>query len=256
VSAAGIEVRHCRRLEEFAECVRLQQDTWGQDIVVPSAIFVVAIETGGQVLGAFEGRRLVGFTMALAGIHGNKPFLHSHMTAVLPELRDRGIGRKLKLAQREDALSREIELVEWTFDPLELKNAYFNLVRLGAIVRRFIPNCYGITQSPLHGGLPTDRLLAEWWLDSERVRSILAGRKWLAGKSVARIGVPVHVGELKEKLRGEAAKVQEKLRAEFERLLGQGYVATGMERAGEFDNYVLEPASSLEGVFPHRSANA
>src|ERR1700689_114357 len=97
------------------------------------------------------------------------------MTAVLQNYRDRGIGRRLKLFQREDALQRGIHLVEWTFDPLEVKNAYLNFMRLGAIARRYLPNCYGVTTSPLHGGMPTDRLIAEWWLDSPRVTNLLNG---------------------------------------------------------------------------------
>ena len=109
--------------------------------LVPMPLFVVAAETGGQVLGAFAEDRMVGFTLALAGLHGKAPFLHSHMTAVLDGWRDRGIGRSLKLFQRNDALARGIDLIEWTFDPLQIKNAYFNLVRLGAIARRFVPTC-------------------------------------------------------------------------------------------------------------------
>ena len=141
---------------------------WGEDIAVPSPIFVVAHHTGGQVLGAFDGDKMVGFTLALAAIRGDgKPFLHSHMTAVLPEYHNRGVGRRLKLFQRQDALKRGIDLIEWTFDPLELKNAHFNFMRLGAVARRYIPDCYGVTESPLHAGLPTDRLVAEWWLDSD-----------------------------------------------------------------------------------------
>src|SRR6201987_2077827 len=118
---------------------------------------------------------MVGFTMALVGIHGKTPYLHSHMTGVLPEYRARKIGRALKLFQREEALSRDIRLIEWTFDPLEMRNAHFNLNRLGAIARRYEPNLYGITSSPLHRGLATDRLVAEWYLDSPRVLAALDG---------------------------------------------------------------------------------
>jgi predicted GNAT superfamily acetyltransferase len=163
-AADEIEVRHCESLAEYEECVKLELLTWGEHIAVPSAIFVVAHHTGGQILGAFDRGRMIGFTLALAGTRGGKPFLHSHMTAVLPECQNRGVGRQLKLFQRVDALKNGVPLVEWTFDPLELKNARFNLTRLGAIVRRYIPNCYGVTASPLHAGLPTDRLVAEWWL--------------------------------------------------------------------------------------------
>src|ERR1700734_4370133 len=154
-SAPGeIEVRHCESLAEYDKCVKLELNTWGEQITVPSAIFVVAHHTGGQILGAFDRGRMVGFTLALAGTRGGKAFLHSHMTAVLPEYQNRGVGRRLKLFQRMDALKNGMPLVEWTFDPLELKNAHFNLNRLGAVVARCIPNCYGVTERPLHRGLP------------------------------------------------------------------------------------------------------
>ncbi len=145
--------------------------------LTPLAIFVVAAETGGQVLGAFAGSRLVGFTMALAGQHERQCFLHSHMTAVLEPWRDRGIGMRLKLFQRQDALSRGIGRIEWTFDPLQVKNAYFNLVKLGAMARRYVANMYGEISSPLQGPLPTDRLIAEWDLNSARVRRAIAAGK-------------------------------------------------------------------------------
>ena len=118
---SDIEIRHCESLAEYDECVKLELLTWGEHITVPSAIFVVAHHTGGQILGAFDGKRMIGFTLALAGTRGGKPFLHSHMTAVLPEYQNRGIARRLKLFQREDALKNGVPLVEWTFDPLELK---------------------------------------------------------------------------------------------------------------------------------------
>ena len=155
----------------------LQREIWGEkDIEVePATMFVVATETGGQVLGAFDGERLVGYTLAVVGYANGTVFLHSHMTGVLAEYRDRGVGRALKLFQREDALGRGIRLIVWTFDPLEIRNAHFNLNRLGAIARKYLPNLYGLTTSPLHLGLPTDRLWVEWQLDSERVVAALSG---------------------------------------------------------------------------------
>ena len=106
------------------------------------------------------------------------------MLAVLPEYRNRGIGKMLKIAQREDALARGIDLIEWTFDPMEVKNAYFNIERLGAIVRRYTPDFYGSSTSPLHGTLPTDRLHAEWWLKSDRVEAVMAGRGTAGCRSI------------------------------------------------------------------------
>src|SRR5436309_10202627 len=138
-------------------------------------MFVVAAHTGGQVLGAFANGRMVGYTLAIAGLREGVPYLHSHMTGVASDYRDRGVGRLLKLFQRQEALGRGIRLIEWTFDPLETRNAHFNLNRLGAICRRYLPNLYGVTTSPLHRGMATDRLLAEWALDSPRVMAALNG---------------------------------------------------------------------------------
>ncbi len=257
---ARIEVRHCHGLEEFQACVEVQKRVWGgADIdVVPLPLFVVAAKTGGQVLGAFggvpEASNLVGFTLALAGVHQGKAFLHSHMTAVLEGYRDRGVGRQLKLLQRQDALGRGIELVEWTFDPLELKNAYFNLVRLGAVVRRLLPNCYGITTSPLHGGMPTDRLMAAWWLRSPRVEKALgetgessAGAQHTVpaqqktDKTLVRIYVPAGMDDIRQKDRSQALRVQREVREQFQSWFGRGYAATALERTADGGNYLLEP---------------
>ena len=239
-----IEIRHCRSLGEYEDCVRLELGIWGEAIAVPAAVFVVAHHTGGQILGAFLGSRLVGFTMALAGIRPGQQFLHSHMTAVLPDFQNHGVGRRLKLFQRDDALKRGISLIEWTFDPLELKNAYFNLVRLGAVVRRFIPDCYGVTESPLHAGLPTDRLFAEWWLDSGRVKSVLAG-KAPGIRSPERISLPSNISEIKAADHAAGARVQADAREKFQHWLSKGYVATFVESRGATTDYILEPAASI-----------
>ncbi|MGH7487194.1 MAG: GNAT family N-acetyltransferase, partial [bacterium] len=161
-----IAVRALTEHKEFEEAVGLQKVIWGFEEIelLPVRLFVVAIKVGGQAFGAFDGERMIAFCLAIPGLKpGGRSYLHSHMLGVLPEYRNRGVGRLLKLEQRNDAIARGIELIEWTFDPLELKNAYFNIERLGAIVRRYVPNQYGTTSSHLHGGLPTDRCVAEWW---------------------------------------------------------------------------------------------
>lgn len=169
--AADITVRPLHTLDEFRRCVEITREVWGDSELEtePYITFVIAHHTGGQVLGAFDGDRMVGFTKAFIAVRDHAIYLHSHMVAVVPSHRDRRVGRQLKLAQREDALRRDIRIIEWTFDPLETKNAHFNINRLGAISRRYIPNFYGITTSPLHRGIPTDRLLVEWHLESPRV---------------------------------------------------------------------------------------
>jgi predicted GNAT superfamily acetyltransferase len=240
-----IAVRSCSGLSEFAACIEIERAVWGSaDVdIVPLPLFVVASETGGQVLGAFSGDRMIGFTLAIAGVRGRKTFLHSHMTAVLAPYRNKGVGRRLKLFQRQKALGRGIDLIEWTFDPLEIKNAYFNF-RLGAIARRFIPNMYGITTSTLHGGLPTDRLVAEWRLRSPRVRRALADMRRAAssrGKKFVRIRIPADFARIRGTNPEEAAHLQGEVRLEFEHWLARGYAATGIDKTDDAAEYLLEP---------------
>lgn len=244
----GIVVRHCHGIEEFEACILVEREVWkSADVdIIPIPLFVVASETGGHVLGAFRGADLVGFTLAIAGWRARKPFLHSHMTAVLEGYRDCGVGRQLKLFQRKDALARGISLVEWTFDPLITKNAYFNFMRLGAIARRYLPNAYGITTSPLHGSLPTDRLVAEWHLRSYRVRRVLAGKQANAPKSrrTARITIPSSVEELRSSDPSQAREIQSEVRAQFLKWLGAGYAATAVAPSKGGMDYIVEPWSS------------
>ncbi len=243
-----IEIRHCHSLAEFEEGVSLERTIWGEEITVPAPIFVVADHTGGQVLGAFDGDKMVGVTLALAGIRGRLQFLHSHMTGVLPEYHNLGIGRRLKLFQRQDALNRGIPLVEWTFDPLETKNAHFNFAVLGAVARRYVPDCYGVTASPLHAGLPTDRLVAEWWLDSTRVKEILAGNQPPTNPGAQRISIASNISELKRTDRASGARVQALTRQSFLKWFGKEFVATGLETREDTIDYLLEPRDSVAGV--------
>jgi predicted GNAT superfamily acetyltransferase len=247
--AEPVTVRHCHGLAEFSACFEIQRAVWGSADadLVPLPLFVVAAETGGQVLGAFAEDRLIGFTLALAGLHGRAPFLHSHMTAVLEPWRDRGVGRSLKVLQREEALSRGIELIEWTFDPLQIKNAYFNLVRLGAIARRYVANLYGTMTTPLQAGLPSDRLVVEWQLNSARARRAVAAPPERKGATVAarvkvvRIRVPSELAALRHTRPDEAARMQAEIRQEFEYWLNLGHAATSVKVAGQGGEYLLQP---------------
>jgi predicted GNAT superfamily acetyltransferase len=250
---AEIAVRHCHGLPELQQGFELQRSVWGKtELDVPLPLFVIAGETGGQVLGAFDHEVMVGFTLAIAGYRDGHVFLHSHMTAVLENYRDRGIGRRLKLFQRDDALQRGINLVEWTFDPLEVKNAYLNFMRLGAIARRYLPNCYGVTTSPLHGGMPTDRLIAEWWLDSPRVNNLLAGGVPAAPQSALRrveILIPADMQRLRRENTAEALCIQTETRDKFQHWIAKGYAATAIEINSEGGRYILEPwKDSREGT--------
>jgi predicted GNAT superfamily acetyltransferase len=165
-------------LEEYKACVKLQKEVWGFEDnldMVPIPLLVVGRKNGGFLYGAFDKDKLIGFIYSILGYY-NGQFIHcSHMLAVLPQYRDAGVGYYLKMKQREFALSQGIKLITWTFDPFQVKNAYFNIEKLGIIIRNYYPNLYGETSSPLHYGLPTDRMLAEWYLDSDKVKQLAKG---------------------------------------------------------------------------------
>jgi len=232
-AASGIALRKCETLEEMQAAFALQKEVWkfSDAELVPVRIFVLATKIGGQVMGAFDRQQMVGFAMAIPGERNGHSFLYSHMLAVRLEYRNSGVGRRLKLFQRDDAIARGFELMEWTFDPLEIKNSYLNIVKLGAIARRYNVNQYGITTSPLQGGLPSDRLVAEWWMRSRRVEAALEGHK-AEVDPVVRIEVPAEIYEWKAAAatRERALAVQERNRGLFEQAFRRGLAVLGYER--------------------------
>lgn len=177
-SVAELEIRPMETDEERRACVALQEETWGADFSerVPLAILAVAQRLGGVASGAFDASgRLVGFVFGLTGLEAGRPVHWSDMLAVRPEFRDSGLGRALKLHQRELLLARGVKRMYWTFDPLESRNGRLNLSRLGGVVWEYVEDMYGRSDSPLHAGIGTDRLVVVWEMDSPRVARRLAG---------------------------------------------------------------------------------
>lgn len=240
--ATAVEIRCLAELSEFDQCVEIETAVWGYDPadMIPRRMFLLASRIGGQVMGAFAGGTMAGFAMALPGYRHGHPYLHSHMVGVLPEFRNLGLGRKLKLAQREDALARGFELMEWTFDPLEIKNAHLNVARLGAIVRRYKRNFYGPSSSPLQGGLPTDRVYAEWWLRSKRVCSVLGGEQ-PKFEVLEEVNVPAEIYKWKASAdqREEARRVQANNAAALEDAFARGHSVLGYRRNEDGDGTFL-----------------
>jgi predicted GNAT superfamily acetyltransferase len=223
--------------EQFREAVRIQETIWGFSHIdlLPVRFFVVASKIGGQVFGAYDDGRMVAFCLAIPGLKADgKAYLHSQMLGVLPEYRNSGVGRRLKLRQKEDALARGIPLIEWTFDPLEIKNAYFNIGRLGAIVRRYLRNQYGTSSSPLGGGLPTDRCMAEWWIAESRAR----------GPVVEGVQLPIHIAEIRGSDPGRARAIQNELANQLESAFQRGLAVTGVERDDTWFTYLLSESGS------------
>ena len=253
-----ILMRSCAGHDELEACVQLQVHTWGYDAsdVIPRKAFLVWQKVGGQVIGAFDtelpgavpegnAASLMGFAMSLPGVKTGegepKAYLHSHMLAVHENYRNRGLGAQLKLEQRREALDRKIRLMEWTFDPLEIKNAHLNIHKLGAIVRRYAVDFYGVSSSRLQGGLPTDRLVAEWYLDSRRVRERLEGKPAASSAIAERIVVPgtIYAWKASDAERSRALEVQLENRGKFQRAFAQGLAVVGFSR-DEAGNGIFE----------------
>ena len=256
-----ILVRACNGFEELEACVDLQIEVWGycEGDVIPRRAFLVAQKIGGQVFGAFDtaltgapeqgdAASMVGFALSLPGVKTGpkclsghpESYLHSHMLAVKDGYRNQGIGARLKLAQRDEAIGRGIDRIEWTFDPLEIKNAFLNIHKLGAIVRSYEPDFYGISSSRLQGGLPTDRLVAEWWLISPRVVAAIGAcpspLQNISSLVAARqIVVPAAIYQWKnhEQHRSMAHTVQAENRHMFEKAFSEGLTVVDFTKDAE-----------------------
>jgi predicted GNAT superfamily acetyltransferase len=172
----SVSYRDLTTLEEFARVVELERVIWGPgyDEVVPVPILAVTVKRGGILIGAFEADRMVGFVYSLPGIKHGKPTQWSDMLGVLDEFRNAGTGRELKLLQRERTLAMGLDLIEWTYDPMQAMNAHLNFAKLGVVVTEYEENVYGESSSPLHRGNPTDRFVAEWWVRTPHVERRIA----------------------------------------------------------------------------------
>jgi predicted GNAT superfamily acetyltransferase len=238
-------IRPCETRDELAACVELQKTIWGYAVneVYPLRLFINLAKIGGHVLGAFTpAGELVGFVASMPAWHGRRRYFHSLSLGVEPAHENRGLGRALKLAQRKKSLRAGIECIEWTFDPLKSKNSYFNLIRLGAVAHRYLPDHYGPVQSRVQQGLPSDRLVAEWWLKSPRVRRALAGKpvRPRKKKPVRTVEIPLNIGKLAEEQPSEARAVQLRVREQLLDAFARKLAITGFERDERHYRFLLE----------------
>jgi predicted GNAT superfamily acetyltransferase len=236
-------IRECTTIEEFDGCVSLQREAFGlPDLELsPRRHLIVSRQAGGWTLGAFAGERIVGFVHHMAAVRANEIFGYSHVMAVAKDYQNKGVGARLKWAQRERALAEGRKLIKWTWDPMMARNAHFNLNRLGAIVDTYAENFYGVdygAAEPL--GLPSDRLFAMWNLDSPRVIELAKhDHVPFAGKRAGAIAIPAEWNALRkqdwQRARAEHARVRE----EFKRAFANGLVCAGFERGEGESRYLL-----------------
>ncbi len=281
-----IIIRELELIEEIHEVEEIQKEVWGisdRDIV-PMTQLVAARETGGTLLGAFDGTILAGFTYGFVGYEHGQLTLHSHMLAVKPTYRNHNIGYKLKMAQRERALARGIKRMTWTFDPLQSLNAHFNFGKLGVVADQYKINFYGESSSSFLHHAGTDRLWVSWLLDSERVRERIenhAGNgpfiaeienrvplvavggdglprtdylKELLTQPYALIEIPDRIGDIQEKNPELAVSWREATRWAFSEALASGYLVEEFYRLNRLGQsigaYLLNAGKKIELNLP------
>ncbi|MEP6922864.1 MAG: hypothetical protein ABI954_00235 [Pyrinomonadaceae bacterium] len=254
-----IIIREVERIEEFRGCIELQRAAFNlPDLEIsPLRHFIVSKNAGGFTLGAFAANRLVGFVHHLVALKNNEVIGYSHMTAIAPEFQNFGIGASLKWAQREKALAHGQHFIKWTFDPLQSRNAHFNLNRLGTVIHFFAENYYGsgYTSLPGNPGEPTkldsDRLFAEWKLDSKRVIALAKGEeRTTSDEPVRKIEIPANWKNIVESDIKKARAEQLRVRAEFQGAFAEGLVCAGFERGAETSKYLFyrsEPPAVVGG---------
>lgn len=241
-------IRECTTIEEFDECVNLQREAFGlPDLEIsPRRHLIVSRQAGGWTLGAFASERMVGFVHHLAAVRANNEiFGYSHVMAVAKDYQNKGVGARLKWAQRERALAEGRKLIKWTWDPMQARNAHFNLNRLGAIVETYTDNFYGVDYNLDSGldeqpGLPSDRLLATWNITSSRVAAFASGSPMpIESPPAATVAIPADwnafVKRDAQRARDELARV----RAEFKKAFEQKLVCAGFERDKDQSRYLL-----------------
>ncbi|HEY0077860.1 MAG TPA: GNAT family N-acetyltransferase [Pyrinomonadaceae bacterium] len=251
----GLTVRECTSLEEFDECVRMQREAFGlPDLELsPRRHLIVSKSAGGWVLGAFDAERLVGFVLHLTAVRGREIIGYSHMMAVALAYQNRGVGARLKWAQRSRALSEGVGFIRWTFDPMQARNAHFNLNRLGVVVRSYAENFYGTDYHTANGaygqqlGIDSDRLIAEWELGSARVEALARGQMPTElPRPALEVEITSNWSALLREDAASARREQLRVRSEFQEALAQGLACARFERDSSRPRYLFYREQTMD----------
>ena len=236
---SNIHIRDIDDVGEMRAVEELQKEVWGiPDLdVVPLTHLVAAKEAGGVLIGAFDGDTLVGFVYGFPSFEHGQAAHHSHMLAVKPAYRNFDLGRRLKLAQRDHVKAQGIELISWTFDPLQSLNAHFNFNKLGVIADRYLPNFYGEDAASFLHQTGTDRLWVSWFISRERVA--------VSDQDHVAIEIPANIDALPREI---ALKWRAETRSAFTEALKAGYIVESFVRADRVGKYLL-----TKGNFPAKA---
>lgn len=264
-----ITFRNLTEKDDLHALEELQAKVWSNDSVIPLHMTLTLAKFGGLFLGAYDGEKMIGFLYSFPGYTDGEPHLCSHMLGFLPEYRKQGLGVKMKWLQREEALRAGHRKITWTYDPLETVNGYLNIAKLGGVVGRYLPNCYGELNDDMNRGLPTDRFLVEWFIDSPRVaRRATGGANMIDTDGLPEVlsvkiaddlpqpqtctleeeneqillPVPADFQSVKRASMNLAAEWRQTTRTLFLHYFAQGYLVTGIVRDRELPlvRYVLE----------------
>ncbi len=275
MDTSEIRIVQVDTIEGCTDHERLQNIVWGYDPPrgVPSELLIALAHNGGLVLNAYADTEIVGLLLGVVALHDGALAHHSHILGVHPAWRGHGIGAAMKWRQREFVLTQGIEMVTWTFDPLETVNARLNVAQLGGIVRTYRRDYYGAMDDALNRGIPSDRFTLEWLLGSPRVRDRAAGipqsvpsnlpiclsstinssgQRWPdtfvePTEAATLLEVPARMQELKRQDMALALEWRLATRAAFEQLFDQGYVVTGVVHRDDRVYYYLEMNPHLSG---------
>lgn len=247
MKSSDLKIRRCAALEELDACVKLQKKVFAlPDLEVsPRRHLVVTIAAGGFVLGAFAAGKLVGFVLSVPGFAGEKRFFYSHMTAVAEEFQSFGIGARLKWAQRDEALKENVNFIKWTFHPYQARNAFFNLEKLGATIKSYAANFYGADYPNAHApnkhiGLDSDRLFAEWNLESAKVVAKSKGEDFAeTGEIVKTIEISNNWNDLVKQNPAKAVAEQRRVKKEFQKAFAENLICRSFRRDAEKPEYLL-----------------
>jgi len=253
MSEPEIVIRECTSIEDFQQCIALERTVWNDaDIgIMPIRLYMISKACNAPTIGAFQSEKLVGFVHTMIALMDNHIVYHSHLAAVLEGLRHNDIGYRMKLAQREHALKAGVPLIIWTFDPLQSRNAHFNLNKLGAIIRKYAVNYYGEGLSTVFdSNVPSDRVFAEWWVSSPYVASALAGERRAPQDKSQWVSIPDNIEGVRAQSIEEHKRWRVQVREEFQDKLAQGLIARGFEREAGMGRYLF---GSDEPQFTHQS---
>lgn len=252
----SLTYRDLHSLDDLRPVPEVERAVWGMSDIelVPTSLLLVSVKCGGIVIGAFDGEAMVGFTYSFPGYRHGARLHWSHMTGVLGPYRGAGVGLKLKRLQRERVLQQDCDLIEWTYDPLQAANAHFNFSKLSVVVREYVDDVYGESESPLHRGAPTDRFVAQWWLrgpmaERDEVAAgpplaelsvanpmRLEGRWWVCDEDVPlpsgawfRVAIPPHFTSMLTDAPDLSRRWRLATRSLFSRALAAGHVVAGFE---------------------------